>query len=234
MIYLNIYVLGFVFLTKYSRYDGGEEGGSIIDLIESLDRIMWPLIGTAAVIWVIKTKYTEIFVDKPREKEYHRQFNLDYPTIEEKQEYFNQIFLKEKLKVERDWKIKREEHLYKPPIYLPFDITDKAHYAERISRKVVKSDYSKNQGYSTRTEYWTYDGKWRQGYWEGVFDYSDKYWDRNTLCNKLNEKMGDIQPSKTAAEDNHIEKLTSKGNIQKPDSGIAGINEPNIDDDLPF
>lgn len=224
MTYLNIYILGFVFLGISSRYDGDEEGGSIIDLFESLDGIMWPLIGTALVIWVIKSKYTEIFVDKPREKEYHRQFNLDYPTLKDKQEHYDQLFLKRKKETEKKWQAKRAS----------FDIVNRAHYAERITRAVVKEDYSSKNGYSTLIEYWTYDGNWRQGYWDGIYNYNDRNWESNTLCNTIDERMGDIQPLKDSTLPYHPIKPVSEGKILKgEDIGGNSYSLP-IDDDLPF
>ena len=190
-----------LFLQRATSYDGGDEGGSsifdIFRFFESLgENSWWIFVGIVLLILMVKSILKGIFIDNPREREYHRKFNSDHPTIVDKQNHYDDLFLKKKLEIEEEWNDQSERYLVREGVYksLSFDMTNKAHYSKKISRNVVKPDYTSDRGYKILTEYWTYDGEWRQGYWDGKFDYSDKNWDKNTLCDILNIKMGDIQP----------------------------------------
>ncbi len=47
-------VIGFVFL-DYSQFDGDDDGGSLVDLLLALDKIWFPLIGLAILIYLINS-----------------------------------------------------------------------------------------------------------------------------------------------------------------------------------
>lgn len=220
-----------LFLQRATSYDGGDdEGGSIVGLVESIGRMWWPLVGLVFFIWVVKSIFTEIFVDKPREREYRRKFNLDYPTIEDKQRHYDKRFSTEKLEIEKKWE--KESRRY------DFDITNKAHYCQRITRDIVRVDYSSEKGYTLLKEYWTYDGEWRQGYWKGKFDYKDMYWESNTICDVLDLTKGDIQPkisttisSSPSNKNNPPIKETTELN---PNIFLNETTNQDDGDDLPF
>lgn len=237
-IYLEYSIL---FLQRAASYDGGDdEGGSIVGLVESLDKMWWPLVGIVLLFLAVKSIFTNVFVDRPREREYHRKFNSEYPTIADKQKYYDDLFIKKKSEIEEEWNDQRERYLVREGVYksLSFDMTNKAHYSKRISRDVVKPDYTSDRGYKILTEYWTYDGKWRQGYWEGKYDYSDKNWDKNTLCDVLDINMGDIQPkiSTTISSSTNNQNNTQIKEKTKLNQNISLDENTNQyeGDDLPF
>lgn len=234
---MNIYytiLFGLVFLDYSSRYDGGEDGGSIDGLLKSIGAMWWPIVGIFLLFLVIKSFFTNIFVDKPRQREHIKKFHSDHPTLQDKQNHYDDKFRKEKLEIEKDWKKLREDYLPINGVFKPFsyDITNRAKYAKQIARYVVKEDYSSEQGFKLLSEYWTYDGEWRQGYWDGNFDYSDKRWEENTKCDFLNTRMGDIQPkiNKPPITPTSITE-TKKEENSKIDFNAIVSSE---DDDLPF
>jgi|LakMenE01Jun11ns_1017448.scaffolds.fasta_scaffold9949732_6 hypothetical protein len=216
-----------LFLQRATSYDGGDdEGGSIVGLLESIDNIWWPLVGIVLLFLAIKSIFTEVFVDKPREREYHRKFNLDYPTIEDKQRYYDKRFSTEKLEVEKKWE--KESRRY------DFDITNKAHYCQRITRDIVRVDYSSEKGYKLLKEYWTYDGEWRQGYWNGKFDYKDMYWESNTICDVLDLTKGDIQPKISTTPSNQKSSPIKETKDLKQNIFLNETTNQDDGDDLPF
>ena len=221
-----------LFLQRATSYDGDFEGGSIVSLVESIDKIWWPLVGLVFFIWIIKSVFTDVFIDRPRDREYHRKFNLDSPTIEDKQRHYDKRFSTEKLEVEKKWE--RESRRY------DFDITNKAHYCQRITRDVVRVDYSSEKGYKLLKEYWTFDGEWRQGYWKGKFDYKDMYWESNTICDILDLTMGDIHPKLSTKKPNtpsnqenldKTKKIVGYTYFEPPLNKFLNQNDV---DDLPF
>jgi len=221
-----------LFLQRATSYDGDFEGGSIDELMNSIGKMWWPLVGLVFFIWVIKSIFTEVFVDKPREREYQRKFNSDYPTIEDKQRHYDERFLKRKLEIEKEWEKESWRH--------DFDITNKAHYCQRITRDIVRVDYSSEKGYKLLTEYWTYDGEWRQGYWTGKFDYKDGYWESNTICDVLDLTMGDIQPKISTKKPNSPTNQENQNKTKKTE-GVYWFepysdkySNQNDGDDLPF
>jgi hypothetical protein len=195
-------VIGFVFL-DYSQFDGDEEGGgSLIGLLEALDDIWWPSIGVILLILVVTSIFKSVFIDAPNKRMAIHQFNRDYPSISDKQKYYDLKFEKGKAKIEKDWNEQREYYLknfpdwlnYSPLQNLPeYDIKNLAHYAKQITREVVKQDYS-SKGFILLREWWTYDGEWRRGYWDGQYNYRDGLWNAKTKCDFLRTDMGDNEP----------------------------------------
>jgi hypothetical protein len=221
-----------LFLQRATSYDGGDdEGGSIVGLVESIDKIWWPLVGIVLLFLAVKSIFTNIFSDKPRDSETKRDFNSEFPTIQDKQNYYDHDFWKEKLKIEREWDKQRKEFLNREGEYksLSFDITNKSHYSKRISRKVVIPDNSSDKGFKLLTEYWTYDGQWRQGYWDGKYDYSDENWDKNTKCDFLDLTRGDIQPKVSLDNSSN-----SNNHPNSPINKTIEFNQNYEGDDLPF
>ena len=221
-----------LFLQRATSYDGGDEGGSsifdIFRFFESLgENSWWIFVGIVLLILMVKSILKGIFIDNPREREYHRKFNSDYPTIENKQRYYDKRFSTEKLEVEKKWE--------KESGRSEFDLTNKAHYSRQISRSVVKVDYSSEKGYKLLTEYWTYDGEWRQGYWTGNYDYKDWNWNRNTKCDVIDLTVGDIQPKITKITESNRENLNKKKTSQENSKHPFDKDYNELDgDDLPF
>lgn len=233
-------LFGLVFLDYSSRYDGGEDGGSIIGLLEAIGEIWWPMIGLILLILMVTSIFKGIFIESPRRRQSEYEFNLKYPTLQEKQKYYDSIFQKSKLEAEKEWNKEREYHLNNFPDWLylsplqnlpEYDIKNLASYAKRVQREVVKIEYN-SKGYSTLREYWTYDGEWRQGYWDGQYNYRDGLWKAKTKCDFLRLDMGDIQPKINKAPNTASITETKKEENTKIDY-TAPVSSGD-DDDLPF
>ena len=203
-------------LLDYRNFDGGdEEGGSLIGLIESIGRIWWPLIIFILVIYILKSTFSQIFIEGPERRRAVSDFNDRHPTIQDKQNHYDKLFQQSKTATEKEWHRERDELLENFPYWLKysslqnlpeFDITNLAKYAKQIERQVVKQDYS-SKGFTLLREWWTYDGEWRQGYWTGKYDYNDSLWGAKTKCDFLDQTMGDIQPKIQYAHSDNTPKI---------------------------
>jgi hypothetical protein len=203
-------------LLDYRNFDGGdEEGGSLIGLIESIGRIWWPLIIFILVIYILKSIYSAIFIEGPERRREESDFNKKYPTIQDKQRHYDELFQQRKARTEVEWKGQREEFLRtyefwiknsSLPNYPELDIRNLAKYAKHVERQVVKYE-SSSKGYTLLREWWTYDGEWRQGYWTGKYDYKDILWEVKTKCDFLDETVGDIQPKIQHAHSDNTPKI---------------------------
>ncbi len=175
-------------ILDYTRFDGGDDdGGSIIGLMYALGKIWWPMIILVIIIFMIKSIFSQIFIEGPEKRKAEYEFNLSYPSLKEKQDYYDKRFELDKNEAERKWLEESRRHDY--------DITNLARYAKRISRDVVELENT-SKGHKLLREYWTFDGQWRQGYWDGDYDYNDRLWESRTICDVLRTEMGDIHPPK--------------------------------------
>ncbi len=132
--------------------------------------------------------------------------------------YYDKLFEEEKKKKEDSWNFTRNYFLYeysksmeefdiitlksvkgvKPTIslgftYTNFDIMNLSHYSKHLDRIVLRKDEKTGQVLKLK-ECWTYDGRWRQGYWTSDYDYSDKNWREKTMNQFIDTTKGDIQP----------------------------------------
>jgi uncharacterized membrane protein YhdT len=203
-----------LFLQRATNYDGGEEGSSIPEFFGALGRIWVPLIVIVIIIWVIK----QVFNNSSSENDKEDSSYTPKSKNEKNQEYYDKLFEEEKKKKEDGWNFTRNYFLYehsksmeefdfvklksvkgvKPSInfgltYTNFDILNLSHYSNHLERIVLHIDEKTGQIVKLK-ECWTYDGRWRQGYWTADYNYSDKNWREKTMNQFIDTTKGDIQP----------------------------------------
>lgn len=230
MINFQIFKIGIVFL-DYSQFDGDDEGGSIIELIETLGEIWWPLIGFILLVLMLRDVFSKLFSKGGIFDFSDDNYLSKNATIEERQIHADRHFENMKKYKEKGWHTQKVFYLEKYSKLMAkkneldfltvqyklyedseeistkssinedeadienvnFDITNLAAYSNHLERNVFRESKNKD-GYIILKEYWTYDGKWRQGYWTGKYDKSDPDWRKNTKCDYLDTTQGDIHP----------------------------------------
>ena len=160
---------------------------SIEEFAHALDKLWWLIIVCALIYFALRPVFSGLkknstVTSKPKNEttkpkvkwlpddEFHRR----YPTVLAKQQFYNDVFEEDKTRTENKWNDRRSVLLKigvcdisKIPneIISSFDIYNLDAWAAHVRRYVVVES-NDEKGYKLKTEWWTYDGRWRMGYWK--------------------------------------------------------------------
>jgi hypothetical protein len=106
-----LFLLGFIFLDASSHFDGDEDGGSIIGLLEALGEIWWPLIGLILLVIALKDIFSKLFSKGGIFDFKDDNYISPNATIEERQIHADRHFENMKKYHEKGWHTQRKFYL---------------------------------------------------------------------------------------------------------------------------